>query len=159
MDKQNLKTNTSSENMTTCPPSSQAVKLSSASPRSTAAFNGETGVLLSDMAFVLAFDSDPKGNAEIFSIQKFKTVLSALWCIYLQYSVHLGDAWCTIPCLLTRFLADNAHAFTIYTNAVPTEPRFACPSPPCLSTSCFLLLLFLSSGHLTLSLTFFLWTN
>lgn len=78
MYRHNLKANTSSENMTACPPCSQAVKLCTASPRSTAAFNGETDVLLSDMAFVPAFDSDPRGNAETFSIQIFKTVLSAL---------------------------------------------------------------------------------
>lgn len=78
MDRCNLRGNTSCANMTTCPPCSQAVKWSRASPRSTTAFNGETDVLLSDMAFVLAFDSDPKGNAEIFSTQIFKTVLSAL---------------------------------------------------------------------------------
>lgn len=35
-------------------------------------------MLISDMTFMLAFDSDPKGNAEIFSIQIFKTVLGAL---------------------------------------------------------------------------------
>ena len=78
MDRHNLKANTSCENMPTCPPCSQAVRLTRASPRSTAAFNGETDVLLSDVPFVLAYDSDPKGNAEIFSTQIFKTALSAL---------------------------------------------------------------------------------
>lgn len=88
-DRRNLKTNTSCENMTSCPPCSQAAQLSRASPRSTAAFNRETDVLFSDMAFVLAFDLKAMQKSSLFRYLKL-------------YLVHCTIFICNIQCILVK---------------------------------------------------------